>query len=106
MFYYSTGRFLFVTLCVCHQGKMESWRHFLKQELTRQQFGVFCQVVICLTVDRFVSQPPHDPIIKLYRSVVGIQTKASFKSERGPSEGDVVSTLVQRLETLGGAKSH
>lgn len=62
--------------------------------------------VFCQTVDRFVSQPPHDPIIKLYRSVVGIQTKASFKSERGPSEGDVVSTLVQRLETLGGAKSH
>lgn len=29
--------------------------------------------------------------------------KASFKSEHGPSEGDVISMAVQ---TLGGAKSH
>lgn len=29
--------------------------------------------VFCQTVDRFVSQPPHDPIIKLDKIVVGIQ---------------------------------
>ena len=38
------------SVCVCHNGKMWSWRNLLWQEPTKNWFWVFCRMFTCLSV--------------------------------------------------------